>query len=225
MHPGPDDPRVGPVRRAGDDLLAVAVADVVLAQALAARLRATGDWLEAVAGMASVVAQFDPQAVDAGTAADRLRDAAAGMPARPRPAGEAIEISVVYGGEYGPDLAHVCELTGLSEAAFVARHTAAVHRVDLLGFTPGFAYLDAHPDFDVPRRAEPRPRVAAGAVGIANGRTGLYALPGPGGWHIVGRTPERLFLPEARDPFRLAPGVAVRFRAMAPDEFEDRAGQ
>ncbi len=226
MHPDADERGNGPVRAVGDDLLSVSVADVAVAQALAAGLRAGGDWLEAVAGMDSVVVRFDPLAVDAGSAVARLAEACAAGPRAAVPASAPIEIPVAYGGEYGPDLASVCEISGLSAAEFVARHTAAVHRVDLLGFTPGFAYLRAAGrDFDVPRRAEPRPRVAAGAGGLANGRPGLYALPGPGGWQIVGRTPERLFLPEAADPFRLAAGLEVRFRAITPEEFERRAGR
>ncbi len=226
MHPDADECRIGPVRAVGDDLLSVSVADVAVAQALAAGLRASGDWLEAVAGMESIVVRFDSLAADAATAAARLRDACEAAPAGLAPARRSIEIPVAYGGEFGPDLACVCEFAGLSEAEFIARHTAAVHHVHLLGFTPGFAYLAAAgPGFDVPRRAEPRPRVAAGAVGIANGRTGLYALPGPGGWQIVGRTPERLFLPEAADPFRLTAGTEVRFRAITAEEFAGRAGR
>ncbi len=52
-----------------------------------------------------------------------------------------VEVPVVYGGEAGPDLADVARVTGLTEAEVVRRHTAAVYRVFMLGFVPGFAYL------------------------------------------------------------------------------------
>ena len=44
---------------AGDDLLSISVADVETAQRLAADLRESGDWIEAVAGVDSVVVRFD----------------------------------------------------------------------------------------------------------------------------------------------------------------------
>ena len=63
------------------------------------------------------------------------------------------------------------------------------------------------------RREEPRQWVAAGSVGIAGQRSGLYALDGPGGWQIVGRTDLTLFDPAAAEPFRLGPGDRIRFVA------------
>ena len=73
----------------------------------------------------------------------------------------------------------------------------------------------------VPRRTEPRQQVAAGSVGIADGRTGLYAMASPGGWTLIGRTPHRLFDAAAAEPFALQPGMRVRFRSIAADGFED----
>ena len=72
----------------------------------------------------------------------------------------------------------------------------------------------------VPRRSQPRVRLAAGSVGIAGGRTGIYTLPSPGGWQIVGRTPMPLFDSGAAQPFRLRPGMRVRFVAIGPEEFD-----
>ena len=47
------------MRSVGDDLISVAVADPAAAQALAAGLRASGLWIEAVAGIDSVVVRID----------------------------------------------------------------------------------------------------------------------------------------------------------------------
>ena len=65
-----------------------------------------------------------------------------------------------------------------------------------------------------------RLQVPAGSVGIADGRTGLYALASPGGWTLIGRTPARLFDPGAPQPFLLEPGMRIRFCAIAADEYE-----
>lgn len=125
------------------------------------------------------------------------------------------DIPVVYD---GPDLARVAEARRLSPAEVVARHTAPVYRVHLLGFAPGFAYLGGlDPALHTPRLPSPRPRVPAGAVGIGGEHTGVYPLPTPGGWNLIGRTTAVLFDPARGQPgredamFLLHPGDEVRF--------------
>ena len=49
----------------GDDLLGVTTSSAAEAQALAKRLRESGEWRDAVGGIDSVVAQFDPWIDDA----------------------------------------------------------------------------------------------------------------------------------------------------------------
>lgn len=206
-------------RPCGDDLACVQVGDPAAAQRLAAYLRPDPEWLEVVPGLDSVTVQFDPLVLDAERACARLRDA---LPRAQRQElvaeSPVLDVPVRYGGDDGPDLDAVCRQLGLSPAAFIAAHTGRVCRVELLGFTPGFAYVGGlDPALDVPRLSAPRVRVPAGAVGIAGSYTGLYALAGPGGWAIVGRTPMPLFDAGAEQPFRLAPGQRVRFRRAGGD--------
>jgi KipI family sensor histidine kinase inhibitor len=209
-----------PITVIGDDLLSVRTDNPESAQRVAEHLRVSSPWREVVAGIESVVVQFDNASLATADAAAIVRRALGSVPDAVADTAGAVEIRVCYGGTAGPDLDAVCAQLGISAAAFIERHTAADHLVDMLGFTPGFAYLSG-PDrnLDVPRLAEPRVRVEAGAVGIAGNRTGIYALPGPGGWAIVGRTPERLFDAAAASPFRLAPGMRVRFVSIDAAEF------
>jgi KipI family sensor histidine kinase inhibitor len=94
----------------------------------------------------------------------------------------------------------------------VARHTGRTYSVDLLGFVPGFAYLsELDPALQLPRRPQPRPRVAARSVAIAAAQTGIYPLDTPGGWHIIGTTTTVMFDPSRDPPALLAPGDRVRF--------------
>ena len=206
----------GRVRLIADDLVSIAAADPADAQRTAEHLR-NERWVEVVPGLDSVVVQFDSAAV---SAAEAVRMAAAGTAgARPRAASSAgtRTLHVRYGGDDGPDLDELCRRLGLSRAEFLERHTSADYRVDMLGFTPGFAYLGGlDPGLDAPRLRTPRQRVPAGSVGVAGGRTGIYALPGPGGWSLVGRVAERLFDAAADEPFLLSPGMHVRLVAV-PD--------
>ena len=129
------------------------------------------------------------------------------------------EIPVAYGGEDGPDLARVAEHAGLSEDDVVEIHSAAIYRVYMLGFLPGFPYLGGMDErIACPRLETPRLRVPAGSVGIAESQTGVYPVDSPGGWQLIGRTPAPLFDPASEPPAALAPGSFVRFVPTAPDE-------
>ena len=89
----------------------------------------------------------------------------------------------------------------------------------MVGFTPGFAFIGGLDErLRVPRRKEPRQCVPAGSVGIADERTGLYALASPGGWTLIGRTAYPLFDATAEQPFALSPGMRVRFRAVPGED-------
>ena len=205
----------------GDDLVGIALEDTRTCQALADHLRASGMWIECVAGIASCVAQFDSARMTATEAAQQLAGAARSIPDAEERQSARVEIQVCYGGSYGPDLGNICEQLNLTRDEFVALHSGREYRVDMLGFTPGFAFIGGLDDaLNVPRRREPRVRLEAGSIGIAGGRTGIYTLAGPGGWSIIGRTPMRLFDADADEPFGLKAGTRVKFVAISPDEFE-----
>jgi len=208
------------LKRCGDDLFSIAVAGPPDAQALAKQLRASGMWLEVVPGIDSVVVRFDAMHLKA-TAAQRAIEASltAGIAPLQTPTA-LIEIPVVYGGEYGPDLEDLCDQTGMTPNEFIALHTGSEYTVDMIGFTPGFAFIGGLDErLRISRRKEPRLRVEAGSVGIADGRTGLYAMASPGGWTIVGRTPYKLFDAGAEEPFALRAGMRIRFKAIDAGEW------
>ena len=124
-------------------------------------------------------------------------------------AGKPVEIPVTY---EGPDLEEVCALTKLSRAELIALHTSAELTVAFCGFVPGFAYLTGHDArLHVPRRATPRTRLEAGAVGLAGEFTGVYPRASPGGWQIIGHTRLAMWDAARAEPSLLAPGARVRF--------------
>ena len=190
-----------------------AVASGVAANRIADVLRKRPGVDDAVAGVASVVIRVDPQQIDAAAARSLLETEIARTPLSAPPVGDAIVIPVYYGGEFGPDLLDLCNRAGMSEDAFIRAHAGATYRVATLGFAPGFAYIgELDKTLRAPRLARPRTRLPAGSVGIAGAFTGIYPLPSPGGWNLIGRTPLTLFDPSAECPFLLAPGAAIRFK-------------
>jgi inhibitor of KinA len=150
-----------------------------------------------------------------------LVEEAIGAPIPPEEESEIVEIPVCYGGEYGPDLEEVAALHNLSSQEVMALHSASLYHVYMIGFTPGFPYLGGlDPRLATPRKKTPRERVPAGSVGIADRQSGIYPIESPGGWQIIGRTPLRLFDLNRSPVFLVRAGQAVRFRAIARDEFE-----
>ena len=205
------------IRKAGDAaLLAEAGTD---AAALAAAVRAArlAGVRDAIPGAATVLITTEPGGRD-------LDDLAGLIGALPRAgsglaAGPPARLPVVYD---GADLAEVARLAGLTPAGVIAAHQAAEYTVGWMGFSPGFGYLTGlDPALAaVPRLDRPRTSVPAGAVAIAGGLAAVYPAASPGGWRLLGRTSARLWDPRHDPPALLAPGLRVRFHAVAalPDE-------
>ncbi|WP_297499556.1 5-oxoprolinase subunit PxpB [Thermococcus sp.] len=136
--------------------------------------------------------------------------------------GRLVEVPVVYGGEYGPDIEFVAAHNGLSVDDVIKIHSRPVYRVYFLGFLPGFAYLGGMDErIATPRLERPRLQVSAGSVGIAGRQTGIYPLESPGGWRLIGRTPLRLFDPSKEPPTLLQPGDKVKFLPIDEEEFRE----
>jgi KipI family sensor histidine kinase inhibitor len=165
-----------------------------------------------VPAYASLLLPFDPARIDPAQLAARVERLATEAVATSVPIGELVEIGVDYGDDAGPDLAAVAEATGFTPDEVVATHSAREYLVFMLGFSPGFAYLGPlDTALHLPRRSEPRLRVPAGSVAIAAAQTAVYPHATAGGWHLLGRTDQWLWDPDAASPSRLRPGDRVRF--------------
>ena len=173
--------------------------------------------VETVPTYRSLLVMYDPLAADEATVRATLEATVKELQTqRSTPAGgRLVEILVQYGGKWGPDLEDVATHCGLTPDQVIRLHTAPTYRVAMLGFAPGFAYLfGLPPSLETPRLTTPRTRVEPGSVSIASAQTGVYALPTPGGWRIIGRTPMSLFDPAHDEPFALHAGDRVRFVAI-----------
>jgi KipI family sensor histidine kinase inhibitor len=125
-----------------------------------------------------------------------------------------VTIEVEYS---GADLADVAAVLGVSSGDVVRAHQQQEWRVAMVGFAPGFGYLEpvgtSALDWSVlARRSSPRPCVPAGSVAVAAGMSAVYPQQMPGGWHLIGSTHQVMFDVEVTDrPALLAPGNRVRF--------------
>lgn len=135
-----------------------------------------------------------------------------------------VRIPVLYGGEMGPDLEEVAEYHHLTKDEVIQLHTESTYTVYMLGFAPGFPYIGGmNEKIATPRKAKPRMKISAGSVGIAGKQTGVYPIETPGGWQIIGQTPEKLFRPEnEEEPTLLQAGDVVAFYPISEEEFKER---
>ncbi len=130
-------------------------------------------------------------------------------------------VPACYAASHAPDLADVAERTGLGADDVIRLHSSTRFHIYMIGFVPGFAYMGDLPQALVlPRRVDPRTRVPAGSIAIATNMTAVYPLESPGGWHLIGTTPIRMFNPKWARPALFSPGDAVRFEPVSVDEFE-----
>jgi len=177
--------------------------------------------LDVAPAYGSLMVRFDPRRLAHPDVEAYLRNLSARDGGEDAIEPRVIDVPVVYGGEYGPDLAGTAALCQVSAERLVELHASISYRVYFLGFSPGFAYLGEVPEqIAAPRLSVPRREVPAGSVGIAGRQTGVYPSATPGGWRIVGRTPLRMF-DARRDPMSLVtPGDRVRFHPIASAEFQ-----
>jgi KipI family sensor histidine kinase inhibitor len=136
------------------------------------------------------------------------------------PPPETIEIPVLYGGRYGPDIENVAKHNSLTVQEVIEIHTSTKYLIYMLGFTPGFPYLGGMDKrIACPRLDTPRTKIPAGSVGIAGEQTGIYPLESPGGWQLIGRTPIELFNPERENPILVKPGNYIVFKSIDEEEY------
>ena len=197
----------------GDDALRVLCGRGDVRHAIARQLRQDAHWREIVPGKQDVTVAFDPHAEGMEAARTRLGAALAKLDDAAQAAAKAHVLEADFGGSAGPDLARIAEAAGTTQAEIVKLIEGSLLSVDLLGFTPGFAYLAGLDSaLQAERLSHPRAQVPSGSIGLITGQIGLYALEGPGGWPIVGRITTTLFDKSRDDPFRLQPGDRVTLR-------------
>ena len=132
-----------------------------------------------------------------------------------------VDVPIVYGGDYGPDIQDVADHNYLLPEDIVKIHCSATYMIYMLGFTPGFCYLGGM-DMRIatPRRETPRLKIPAGSVGIAGSQSGIYPIESPGGWQLIGKTPLQLFNPDKQPEFLFSAGDRIRFFPVTESEFE-----
>lgn len=208
------------VHRAGTRALLVDLPDLAEVMTWHAALTA-----QPLAGQTSAIAAARTVLLEFATPRDAQRAVETLAGFSPAAAGQTtpreVTIDVIYDGE---DLASTAEHLSISTEELINRHTSQAWMAAFGGFAPGFTYCvpaDASTsegaenfEWNVPRRANPRTAVPAGAVGLAGEFSAVYPRQSPGGWQLLGHTKTPMWNPSAEHPALLNPGDIVRYRAV-----------
>lgn len=128
-------------------------------------------------------------------------------------------IPVCY--ELGIDFSNICTTLNINNDELIQLHSASTYRVYMIGFTPGFPYMGTVPEaLEIPRKKIPSLNIEAGSVAIAGKQTGIYPRNSPGGWHVIGKTPLKMYDKKRNPACFLQTGDLVKFKPISKKEFD-----
>jgi len=130
-----------------------------------------------------------------------------------------MEVPICYA--FGQDIPGISAATSLQPEEIIRIHSSATYKVWMMGFMPGYPYLGELPqELQIPRKQTPDVSIPAGSVAIAEEYVGIYPFQSPGGWHVIGRTPWKIFDAHRETPCTFEYGMKIKFISISPEEFE-----
>ncbi|HRQ21832.1 MAG TPA: 5-oxoprolinase subunit PxpB [Anaerolineales bacterium] len=202
----------------GDSAILIQLGDAIdpilnqRVHALSALLQTIPAVIETIPAYCTLLVHYDPLATTYDQIKNLIDEKISHLDESTHRPSRRLEIPVLYGNASGLDFESVATTLALSPSELIRLHSQREYTVYMMGFTPGFPYMGILDEkLTLPRLYNPRTRVPAGSVAIAGSQTGIYPVDSPGGWHILGHTPLKLFDPMSESPFLFAPGDIVKF--------------
>jgi len=134
---------------------------------------------------------------------------------------QSVNIPVIYGGEFGPDLQHLLKHLKLKLEDFVKLHTQEKYFVSMMGYSPGFPYLTGmNKKLHVNHTSEKKKFIPCGSVIMEGKKCGIVTTDTYNDWLVIGYTPVQLFFPEQQNFTLLKLGDNVTFESKDINEIE-----
>jgi KipI family sensor histidine kinase inhibitor len=177
--------------------------------------------VETVPSFRSLLVYYDPTQVGYEALCASLATLAEQASTATLPPPRVVEIPCCYEPDLGLDLEAAAQRLQMTTGELVRAHSGAEYLVYFVGFTPGLPYMAGVPErIQLPRLTTPRVKVPPGSVGLGGAQFCIYSVESPGGYWLLGRTPLRLYDPEAADPTLLRAGDRVRMRPIPRAEYD-----
>ena len=93
----------------------------------------------------------------------------------------------------------------------------------MTGFVAGMPFLgDLDQEMRLKRLETPRVKVPKGSVGITEQFCNIYSFETPGGWNILGNTPQNIFdSSNQSNPNLVNPGDTIKFYRITLDQYNE----
>jgi len=131
-----------------------------------------------------------------------------------------IKLPICFDEEFALDLQNIATKNNLDIDQIINLHLSTEFYVYMIGFMPGLAFMgDLSKKLYTSRLTTPRISVPERSVAIVEKFCIIYPNESPGGWNIIGRTPQKLFFKENKDPSLLKPGTTIKFQRISKSEF------
>lgn len=184
--------------------------------------------VDVVAGIDSLLVEFDCLQVGHAQLAQTIRLAAAGHGldgGAHTDTGNEFVIPVVITADFAPDLPDVASELGISQDEVLARLEASELSINLLASAMAPMMGPVRFPGQVSRCREPRTNVDSGSVMVAGTNAIIQPFPGPTGWKVIGRTPLTICDIREDPATSYKPGDRVRFKVVPSSQWEPLAGR
>jgi allophanate hydrolase subunit 1 len=183
---------------------------------------------DVVAGVDSLLVEFDCLTVSHGQLAQLISLAVAGSGLEPGGQERATElfiIPMVVSAAYSPDLPDVAEELGISPEAVLRIMEDSELSINLLASAMAPMMGTVRFPAQVSRCKEPRTNVASGSVMVAGTSAIIQPFPGPTGWKVIGRTPLTVCDIREEPATSYRPADRVRFQIIPASDWQRLEGQ
>ena len=132
-----------------------------------------------------------------------------------------IKIPICCDEEFTLDLNRLSSSLNIPEEEILNKFLEKNYYCYMTGFIAGMPFLgDIDEKLRFKRLETPRVRVPKGAIGITEQFCNIYTFESPGGWNIIGNTPEKVFdKSNSKNPAMIKPGDTINFYKISKKEY------
>ena len=132
-----------------------------------------------------------------------------------------LKIPVCCVDEFGLDFNRLSNKTKLSKEEIIELYLNEEYFCYMTGFIAGMPFLgNINEKIRCDRLETPRVRVPKGSVGITGQFANIYTFESPGGWNIIGNTPQKVFdESNLEEPALIKPGDKVNFYQISKEDY------